>query len=379
MANPNAVLATVYRLDPPLEGPAGEALRAASGLWVEVEGQRRLRLDPEDSRAAGFAEVIDGLRRNRLPAYIEFEPEAFTVTGVRVPYVSPVLGIRTVARGVLDVVLAISHARHVLRESTEDYETFRALLDEAIETQTPVILVDDDAQEIIDLRLLPPGTDIPSPPFPKPPPRPPWPWRWIVDVRELLRRAWWWYWWPWWWFRCLSRQRAQQVFDDMQATSCAPLTVPVPCIPFLFPDDGCWGRASEMCRLMLLQGLKPRKVWIQGSLHVATRNNPTCNVYWGWHVAPTLCVRGPKLFRREEMVFDPSLFTSPVTKTQWKAVQSDPLATLTDTDASVFHLFYPPHATDPTYALTNGVLATYRLALQSRSLSQGAPPYAHCP
>ena len=111
MANPNAVLATVYRLDPPLEGPAGEALRAASGLWVEVEGQRRLRLDPEDSRAAGFAEVIDGLRRNRLPAYIEFEPEAFTVTGVRVPYVSPVLGFRTVARGVLDVVLAISHAR----------------------------------------------------------------------------------------------------------------------------------------------------------------------------------------------------------------------------------------------------------------------------
>ena len=120
-----------------------------------------------------------------------------------------------------------------------------------------------------------------------------------------------------------------------------------------------------MCRLMLLQGLKPQKVWIQGWLTVATRNNPTCSVSWGWHVAPTLCIRGPGLFQRQDMVIDPSLFTTPVSKAQWKGVQGDPMATLTDTDASVFHLFYPPHATDPTYALTNGVLAKYRLELRT--------------
>lgn len=85
-----------------------------------------------------------------------------------------------------------------------------------------------------------------------------------------------------------------------------------------------------------LQGLKPRKIWIQGWLQVATRNNPTCSVSWGWHVAPTLCVRGPGFFQRQDMVIDPSLFTTPVSKPQWKAVQSDPMATLTDTDASAF-------------------------------------------
>ena len=79
------------------------------------------------------------------------------------------------------------------------------------------------------------------------------------------------------------------------------------------------------------------------------------------------------------MVIDPSLFTTPVTTAQWKGVQGDPTATLTDTDASIFHLFYAPHRTDPTYALTNSVLTTYRLALQARSLSQGVPPYANCP
>jgi Glutaminase len=376
MPKSNAVLSTTIRLDPPLDRPVDEALRTEGGQWVELEGERRLRLDPEDSRSGGFAQVLDGLRKQQLPVYVEFDAATSAVTLVRVPYVSPVVGLRTVDRGVFDVVLALSHARHVLRETSEDFGALRERLDQAVRTGAPVILVDDDEHEVIDVLLAPPGFDEP---VPKERPRPRWPWRWFLDIRDILRRLWWWYWWPWWWFRCSSAARAQQVFNDMQATSCDPLTVPPPCIPFRYPDDGCWGRAHEMCRLMMLQGLKPRKVWIQGSLHVATRNNPTCNVFWGWHVAPTLCVRGPKFFQHQDMVIDPSLFTTPVTKAQWKGVQGDPMATLTDTDASVFHLFYAPHHTDPTYALTNNVLNTYRLALQSRSISQGPPPYANCP
>jgi hypothetical protein len=379
MRNPNAVVSSLIRLDPPLDRPVEELLRAEEGLWVELEGAPRLRLDPGDSRSGGFAQVLDGLRRENLPVYVEFDPETSAVTAVRIPYVSPVLGIRAVDRGVFDVVLATSHARHLLREGLEDFQQLRELLDQAVRTGAPVVVVEDDEHEIIDVRPAPPGFEQVGPPFPERPPRLRWPWRWILDIREILRRLWWWHWWPWWWFRCLSAARAQQVFNDMQATSCAPLTVPPPCIPFMYPDDGCWGRASEMCRLMQLKGLKPRKVWIQGWLNVATRNNPTCGVSWGWHVAPTLCVRGPRFFQRQDMVIDPSLFSTPVSKPQWKAVQGDPMATLTDTDASVFHLFYPPHATDPTYALTNAVLATYRLALQNRSINQGPPPYAHCP
>jgi hypothetical protein len=380
MPNPNAVVSMVIRLDPPLDRPPAEAVRAEGGLWVELEEERRLRLDPEDARSGGFAQVLDGLRQQNLPAYVEFDPDTSAVTGVRIPYVSPVLGIRVVDRGVFDVVLATSHARHLLRESSEDFAALRELLDDAGRTGAPVVLVDDDAHEIIDVRPAPPGYVEPGPPFPEKPPRPGWPWRWVYHIRDILRRLSRWHWWPWWWwFRCVSAARAQQAFNDMQATSCVPLTVPPPCIPFMYPDDGCWGRASEMCRLMQLQGLKPRKVWIQGGLNVATRNNPTCSVSWGWHVAPTLCVRGRKFFRHQDMVIDPSLFTTPVSKAQWKGVQGDPLATLTDTDASVFHLFYAPHATDPTYALTNGVLATYRLALLNRSINQGPPPYANCP
>ena len=46
-------------------------------------------------------------------------------------------------------------------------------------------------------------------------------------------------------------------------------------------------------------GYWPRKAWIDNSygvlLHVSTKNNPQCYVEWGWHVAPTLWVRGPSL------------------------------------------------------------------------------------
>jgi hypothetical protein len=365
---PNGTVSNAFRLIP---SEGGESLE-----WLELEDGRRLRIDPEDRRSRGFEQVLLGLQQQGRPVYIEFDPETSAVTGLRIPIVSPVLAVRALGPGLLDVVLALSHARHFLRTDAEDSEALRARLDDAVSSGATVVVVEDDAQQIIDVRPAPSSGVSPGPPPPEHPPRP-WPWRRLDEILERIRL-----WLCWRWCCCISADRAQQVFDDMQGTSCDPLTVPPPCIPFMYPDDGCWGRAHEMCRLMGLQGLRPRKVWIQGSLHVLTRNNPTCNVYWGWHVAPTLCVRTRRWrwwWQSQTMVIDPSLFTTPVTEAGWKGVQGDPMATLTDTDASVFMLFYPPQATDPTYVLTNQVLATYRLMLQNRSISQGPPPYANCP
>ncbi len=132
-----------------------------------------------------------------------------------------------------------------------------------------------------------------------------------------------------------------------------------------------------MCRLIINMGLTPHKVWIPGSLHVATKNNPNCGVFWGWHVAPTLCVRDRGFFQTQQMVIDPSLFTTPVSRAAWKGVQGDPNATLTDSDASIYYLW--GNVTDPDYTDTNQKLAYYRLQLQNRAIQQGPPPYANCP
>jgi uncharacterized protein (UPF0216 family) len=376
MPNPNVVVSSIIRFQPKLDRMPAEMLRAEPRLTIELEEGRRVRLDPANPRSAGFLHILDELSKQRLPVYLEIDPVTSTITRLLIPHVTRIVGVRQIDEGVLGVELELSHARHVLQRGQPDFADLEKQIREAMNSGHPVILTEDDAHNIIDIRAFKPGTEEPLPPFPKPefPWRPPWPLRLIG---KLLGWLWCWPWWPWWWFRCISITRAQQVFDAMNATSCDPLTVPAPCIPFLYPDDGCWARAHEMCRLMINLGLSPKKVWIQGSLHVSTRNNPTCSVWWGWHVAPTLCVRGPLLFQAQQMVIDPSLFTTPVSKAKWKGVQGDPNATLTDSYASIYYLW--GSVTDPTYAQTNQKLAYYRLQLQNRALQFGAPPYTNCP
>ena len=372
MPNPNAVVSLVLRIDPPLDGETvGEG-----GFSIELEGGRRARIERTDKNAGGLTRILDGLRQLRRPVYLELEPATTAITRLLIPHVSRVSSIDPIDTGVLSVEFELSHARHLLRSSTPDAGELETLLREASRNFSPVVVTETDAHEIIDVRPYSFGPEGDVPHFPRPefPARVPWSIEWIKDQ---WWRLWCWPCWPWWWFKCLSAKGAQQVFDTMKATSCNPLTVPPPCIPFLYPDDGCWGRASEMCRLMINLGLSPKKVWIQGSLHASTRNNPNCQIFWGWHVAPTLCVRGPTIFQSQQMVIDPSLFNTPVSQATWKGVQGDPNASLTPSAASIFYLW--GNVTDPGYVQTNQVLATYRLQLQNRSLQIGPPPYAACP
>ena len=359
MPNPNAVVASVVRVD-----------RES----VELGNQRRVRLDPERREARGFGPILEGLRALRQPVYLEIDPATSTITRVLIPVVAHVVGVRPGAEG-LDVQLDNSHARHVLRQSAPDFGDFERELREAMRSGRVLIVTGDETHSIIDVRGFRPGPDgdlPPLPPFPRPElPRPS---LWWVIFR--------WRWWPWWWFKCVSGARAQQIFDALAATTCNPLTVPPPCIPFMYPDDGCWGRAHEMCRLMVTMGEKPEKVWIEAVgplLKANTRNHPQCFVEWFWHVAPTLCVRRFRFwfFWSQMMVMDPSLFTTPVTKATWKGAQQNPNATLTDTPWTYFREW---GETDPTNSKTNGVLADHRLKLQARSLlPAGPPPYANCP
>lgn len=372
MPNPNAIVSQVVRIEPPLDRPPADD----RGFTVQLENERTVRLDPADRNSPGRARVLDGLRELRKPVYVEIDPATSFITRLLIPYVTRVQGIRPLDVGVLSVEIEQSHARHLLRQGSPDAAELESALRESMRSRMPVTIAETDAHEIIDVRPFTPGPEgLPPVPRPQFPPIPTWSLDWIRHwIWRLFRCRLW----PWWWFRCLSAHRAQQVFDAMSATSCAPLTVPPPCIPFMYPDDGCWGRASEMCRLMIAMGLRPKKVWIQGSLHADTRNNPLCYVNWGWHVAPTLCVRGRKFWQARDMVIDPSLFTTPVSQATWKGVQGDPSATLTPTSASIFMIF--GMQTDPGYVQTNQVLANYRLALLNRSLSAaGPPPYAACP
>jgi hypothetical protein len=378
MPNPNAIVSRTIRFDPPLDRAPAEALRAERGLSVGLEGDRRIRLDPDDRRSVGFVRVLDTLAKRRKPVYLEIDPATNTISRLRIPMVAWVTEIRSGTEGTLEIRLHPSHARHALPLGEEDSAALERELRGALERRRPVLVVEDDRNRIIDVREITPDPEAPLPPFPEPgvpprlPPQPwPRPWRWVQIPIEIVIR---WLLLPWRWFTCPTLVTAQQIFDEMAATSCDPLTVPPPCIPFLFPENGCWARAHEMARLMIEKGYSPRKVWIDGILHVETANSPNCFVDWGWHVAPILCVR-VNAIKTEMMVIDPSLFTTPVTEKDWKHEQGDPKATLTESDASQF---WPWGGTDPTYSQTNDFLDDYRLDLYNRANHLGPPPYA-CP
>lgn len=381
----NAIVARITRIDPPVTASGEEMFRRhPDGFKISFDDGRSARLGPGD-RAAGDLEILEELRRLEAPVFVQVDPGSREIERLLIPLVVTVAGISEIDQGVA-VELEISHARHVLRRDSPHFDELLETLRAARREGTTLIVTEDDDHEIIDARpdpRAPKGGRAEGEPSGGGPRRgePLFfyrPIRWIVSfvewclgwLRCLLR-----------WLRCIPARRAHEMFDLAAGTTCDPLTVPPPCIPFLYPDDGCWGRAHEMCRLFIAEGESPQKVWIYGSLNVDTKNNPNCEVFWGWHVAPTLCVRR-RFFKTEKMVIDPALFTGPVSKATWKGVQGDPSAQLVDSPASVFYRSSTGSTTltDPTYSQTNQVLATYRLQLKNRSLGPGGPPpYAACP
>src|SRR5215204_133244 len=103
MQNPNAVVSTVIHIEPPLDRPPAEMLRAGPGLSVELEGGRRVRLDPDDPRSAGFTQILDGLSKQRLPVYLEIEPSTSAIIRLLIPHVTRVVAIRPIHDGLLGV------------------------------------------------------------------------------------------------------------------------------------------------------------------------------------------------------------------------------------------------------------------------------------
>lgn len=362
MPNPHAIVALVVRIDPPVEKMTGaEFFRLhPNGASIGFEGDRVARLYAGD-RAAGMLEIFEQLRQMSLPVYVEVDPATRGIMRLLIPLLTRVAAIVEAGAEEFSVDLEASHGRHRLKRSNSHFGELLETLRTVLAKKTWLIVTETDDHEIIDARPSLHEPKLPEPEPERPKERPGW-------LHRFCRR---WFC----WICCVSHRRAVRLFALCGVTSCDPLTVPPPCIPFLYPDDGCWARAHEMCRLMIAAGAKPRKVWIDGHLHVNTKNNPQCFVNWRWHVAPTICVR--HFFRAEYLVIDPSLFTAPITEATWKGVQNHPNATLTNTDASVYWRNVIP--TDPNYVDTNMRLQYYRLQLKNRSLMSGPPPYGYCP
>src|SRR5262245_2457807 len=214
MPDPNAVVALISRIDP----------QSAGGATVELEGERPARLLP--SRVApGLLSVLEQLQRLRTPVYLEIRPDTREIIRLLIPLVTRVM--RVVDRDAEGFVVELeaSHARHRLTPATAGYQEVRDVLRRAVDTRALLAVTETDQHEIIDARAW--GQE---PPRPGPSLREPAP--------GLLTRIWRWFCGLFWCWCCVSPKRAQELFDLAAAPTCAPITVPPPCIPFLYPDDG---------------------------------------------------------------------------------------------------------------------------------------------
>lgn len=356
MARPNALVDGISSLSSPretLEARPGE--RPSRAVTVNFQGGRSGQLDLAVPRSAVWADVLDSLRQANESVYVEIDPETNAITELLLPREVKV-GAITDTGDAVEVELIISQARHYLRRTNPDFQELLNTLQTAREEGTPVLVTETlDEREIIDVK-----------PLPKPPVEA----ETVAPPPDMVARA----------LTPVDLSKAQEIFNSLKAQTCNPMSAPPPCIPFMYPDDGCWGRAHEMCRLIIITGVQPQKVWIYAGsqLRAASQNNPFCEVRWGWHVAPTLLVSTGS--SSEIYVIDPSLFLGPVPQTIWFDVQGDPSATLVPSDASVFYRSSSGYVQyDPNYTQTQQVLTTYRNQLKLRSASSvGPPPYSSC-
>lgn len=355
MTNPNVFVDGIGSLSPPAIAATGTAQQPLRFVSVNFQGGRSGLLDMTVSSSAVWADVLDALRRANQPAFIEIDPATNIITKLLCPLTVKVGAITPAAAGDdVEVELIISQARHYLRRKNPDFQRLLQALQQA-QSQGATVLVTETLveHEIIDVRPAP----IQLAPAPASP---------AVSLGLELAPV--------------SPQRANELFNLVNAQICCPASAAAPCIPFLYPDDGCWGRAHEMCRLMIVAGAQPTKVWIYGRLRAATYNNPNCQVFWGWHVAPTLSVvtgTGTEVY-----VIDPSLFNGPVPQATWSSVQGDPAAAVEPSSAADFYRSrggtYVEYD-DAAYTKTRQVLDTYRNQLKLRSASSaGPPPYIPC-
>ncbi len=311
-------------------------------VTVIFTGGRSGILDMKYPRAVHWANVIDRLKRANKPVYVEIDQETNIITKMLIPMIQKVHSLTTDERGNIIVKLIPSAVIHYLLKNTINFEGIRDTLQSALNENSEVLVTETrDEHEIIDVKKSPRSPQGSSDPAPDPAPDP-----------------------------AVSETRAQELFDEMNNLSCNPCAPSSTCIPFKYPDDGCWARAHKMSYLMNQDGEDPEKVWIYGSLVVQTSNHPYCSVSWWYHVAPTLTVSTSD--GDEKRVIDPSLSENPISVEDWKDLQGDSDANLTYTDWTDYY----GGSTDPNCIETDDTLEYYRDVLQDRCLEYGSPPYS---
>jgi hypothetical protein len=321
---------------------------------LELNDGQHYVLRKDHPKYRGWIELLNDSREGE-PLYIETEPGTRRVESMLVPLPKKVLRIsRKLKDGYLDVLLFLCPSVCYLNESLgkEKFNTFRKLLEYSRRTGTEVLVTTrPSTMDIIDVRpveAVQPGSTSNGPVVTVGKPA-----KMLMSKRRAAPAS-----------NTVSLAEARAEFEDLAHNHQ---------IPFAYIRDCCTARAHEMCRIMILAGLHPRKVWNYGhgwaqshqppTLRVTTNTVPEGFVTWCYHVAPILSVRTSS-GTVKQMVIDPSLFTEPVTIAEWVAKQEDDDATQRRKVPGLIWFDYltMESAVDPDFVITRRQFRHHRAA-----------------
>jgi hypothetical protein len=125
-----------------------------SRIRVTFASGAEVTLDPSDPREKVWAEVLESLRANKLPAYVELTPDSRHISALMLPSDQAVLNVREASpAGDLEVEFDRSHAVHYLRRDSERFDELRDALEKARRGQQRVLVTKSlDGTAIVDVR-----------------------------------------------------------------------------------------------------------------------------------------------------------------------------------------------------------------------------------
>lgn len=302
--------------------------------------------------------VLEILKSLNLPLFFVTDPRNRTIKEILVPRLVKVISIKAGQyTDFVEVELFPSHARHFLWKQDSSFEKFISLLEEAQHENAEVYITEriDGSGIIID--VTPSDKTISTGNF-------------VRSADNDISIS------------SISLEDANKLFNTI--SNCCACTIPLDplkrCIPFNFPDNGCWARAHETCRLILEQGITPRKLWIYGNLYISSKNHPLCNLWWIAHVAAAVNVKQNGI--DELYVIDPSIFPERIVpKDEWVKALSNTQVKLIETSWEVyFRKSDTSFIVDSDFSKTNRDLEIFRAMLMLRSARSFGkePPYGHC-
>jgi CheY-like chemotaxis protein len=156
MKKPEVIVETISSILPSGGKSVLEAKPSASLVTVKLHRDQSVQLDMSMPSAKTWADILETMQRAKQAVYLKIDPKTGLITDLLIPRVVKVATLKSNRKDYIEVELVISQMHHYLRRSNPDFKKLLKTLENALKTETPVLVTDSrDRREIIDVRPIP--------------------------------------------------------------------------------------------------------------------------------------------------------------------------------------------------------------------------------